>query len=63
MAIMIATLVHGLFDTTYWHLGLSYIFWTVFFLGLSTPCARLRFGEDAGAFYKFIRYIFPSRRL
>ena len=32
--IMIATLIHGLFDTTYWRMILAYSFWVVFFLGI-----------------------------
>lgn len=35
-AIMLSILIHGLFDTPYWRLGLSYIFWIVFFLGISS---------------------------
>lgn len=34
LAIVIALLLHGLFDTPYWRAGLAGIFWTVFFLGL-----------------------------
>lgn len=35
-AIMIAMLVHGLVDTPYWRISLSYIFWWVFFMGISS---------------------------
>ena len=34
-AIFIATLVHGLFDTPYWKESFAYLFWVVFFLGVS----------------------------
>ena len=34
IAIMIATIIHGFFDTPYWQTGLAYIFWIVYFLGL-----------------------------
>jgi len=34
MAIMIAIIIHGFFDTPYWRLSLAYIFWIVFFLGI-----------------------------
>lgn len=35
IALMIAFLTHGLFDTPYWRLSLAYLFWIIFFLGLS----------------------------
>lgn len=35
-AIMIAMLVHGLVDTPYWRISLSYIFWWIFFMGISS---------------------------
>lgn len=34
-ALMIAFLVHGLFDTPYWRISLSYLFWIIFFLGIA----------------------------
>lgn len=33
-AIMIALLIHGLVDTPYWRMSLSYIFWWVFYMGI-----------------------------
>lgn len=32
--IMLAFLIHGLFDTPYWRMGLAYLFWIIFFLGI-----------------------------
>jgi O-antigen ligase len=34
--IMLAILIHGLFDTTYWRMSLAYMFWIVFFAGISS---------------------------
>ncbi|MGB2791119.1 MAG: O-antigen ligase family protein [Candidatus Moraniibacteriota bacterium] len=34
MAIMLALIIHGLFDTPYWRMSLAYIFWIIFFLGI-----------------------------
>lgn len=41
--IMITILIHGLFDTPYWRLGLSYIFWVVFFLGIREKMINNKF--------------------
>lgn len=39
-AIMIALLVHGLFDTPYWRMGLAPLFWIIFFLGIFPQAHR-----------------------
>ena len=41
--IMITILIHGFFDTPYWRLGLSYIFWVVFFLGIREKMINNKF--------------------
>ncbi len=34
MTIMLAFIIHGLFDTPYWRMSLAYLFWIIFFLGI-----------------------------
>ncbi len=36
VAIMVAIVIHGLFDTTYWRSALAFVFWIVFFLGIES---------------------------